>query len=186
MDEFRMNFPLSYFQHKKVWYSVYVFPYVHGVWICDKKWMKFKVYFSYVYGVWICDKKGMNFKIYFSYVYRVRISGKEWMNFKVSFSYVDGMLFLTKNGWISRYVLICLWDMKVRWRIDEFQDMHFHLFTGCEFLMCNFHIWNLMGSNLKAWLVFGSIYMRGVRLCHIMASNANKYINRCQWVITSC
>ena len=120
-----MNFPLYYFQHKKGWYSVCVFSYVYGVWICDKKWMNFEVYFSYVYGVWICDKKWMNFKVYFSYVYRVRISGKEWMNFKVYFSYVYRVLIsdkewmnfkicfhlflfmgyesLMKNRWISRY-----------------------------------------------------------------------------------
>ena len=42
------------------------------------------------------------------------------------------------------------------------------------------HIRNLMGSILKPWLIFGSIFIFELRLCHIMASNANKYINRVQ------
>ena len=38
-----------------------------------------------------------------------------------------------------------------------------------------------MGSILKPWLIFGSIFIFELQFCHIMASNANKYINRVQW-----
>ena len=38
-----------------------------------------------------------------------------------------------------------------------------------------------MGSTLKVWLIFCSIFIFELQLCHIMASNTNKYINTNQW-----
>ena len=45
----------------------------------------------------------------------------------------------------------------------------------------------LMGSDYiiqKVWLLFGSIYMLKIWLCHILASNSNKYKYRCLAVLS--
>ena len=38
-----------------------------------------------------------------------------------------------------------------------------------------------MGSILKVWLIFSPIFIFELQLCHIMASNANKYMITNQW-----
>ena len=47
------------------------------------------------------------------------------------------------------------------------------------FLFYLFGVW--WDQIYKAWLLFGLIYILGAWLCHIMASNGNKYIKRVQW-----
>ena len=54
---------------------------------------------------------GMNFKACFLSVYGVWISDKGWMISRHVFYLFTGYEFLTKGGWISWYVFICLWGM---------------------------------------------------------------------------